>query len=369
MHDERTFVAVLYNFLGEDEYEKLKHVDPASLPFEAHYDVQVATVREEYHAVVKALRREGYRARAFNIKDDLRTLESLLRRTRRPDVVFNLIESFHDDPTLEGHITALFELHRVAYTGAPPFALALCQQKDVTKRLLRAHGVPTPRFRILQEPKITRRHGLEYPLIVKPAGEDASAGVTRFSVVHDYDQLRLQLAVVHEEFGVPILLEEFIAGTELHVSVLGNDPPHVLPMIAWDFSEVPEEYPPIISFAAKWDPLHEVYHRVHSVCPAELPTRVRHRVERVALAAYRLTGCRDYARLDVRLRGNRPYVLEVNPNPDLTEGVSFMESAEIAGYSFGATLRAIVQLALERRPEPLAPPPVAPDAGPSPSGG
>ena len=355
MSDGKLTVAVLYNHVDEDEYEKLREIDPETLPFEAEYDLDVATAEEEYQAIVKALKREGFVARGVNIREDVRRLERVVR-TQRPDVVFNLIEHFHAQPLLESYVPGIYELHNVAYTGAPPFALALCQRKGLTKQLLLANGVPTPRFRLLANPKISRRHGLHYPLIVKPAREDASTGVGRESVVHDYDRLATRLGDVFEEFDPPILVEEFIVGRELHVAILGNDPPQVLPMIEFDFSDLPEDYPHIISYDAKWNPLDEAYHRVHSVCPANLSSRVRAKVERIALDAYRLTGCRDYARLDLRLAPrSQVFVLEVNPNPDLTEGVSFMESAEAAGLSFGKTLRQIVEFALARRVGPGQP--------------
>lgn len=194
------------------------------------------------------------------------------------------------------------------------------------------------------------RHGLRYPLIVKPAREDASSGVDKEAVVYDLEQLENRIEHVFKEYGVPILVEEFIEGKELHVAVLGNDPPQVLPMIEFDFSDLPSDFPPIISYAAKWDPLKEEYHQIHTNCPAELPKRTVKRIAERVLDAYKVTYCRDYARLDVRLsKDNRIYVLEVNPNPDLTEGVSFMESAEKAGYSFSQTLRMIVEYALARR--------------------
>ena len=150
-------------------------------------------------------------------------------------------------------------------------------------------------------------------------------------------------------------MEEFIEGRELHVSVLGNDPPEVLPIIEFDFSELPSDHPTIISYDAKWNPLEESFHRVHSICPAKLTKRLEKKVRAAVLDAYKITGCTDYARLDLRLtKDNKVYVLEVNPNPDLTESVSFMESAEHIGLSFGETLAKIVEFALNR-PAPSVP--------------
>jgi D-alanine-D-alanine ligase len=352
MSDPNISVVVLYNQVGEDEYEKLKAIDPKTLSFKPEYDIHVATVSEEYEAVIKALRSEGFKVRGVNLRDDLHKFENSLRRNP-PDVVFNLVEHFKDDPELEASIAGLLDLHGVPYTGSPPFALSLCQRKGLAKQILLANGVPTPRFRLLTEPRIPKRHGLHYPLIVKPAREDASAGVGKESVVTDHVQLMNRLEYIFHEFSPPILVEEFIEGKELHVSVWDNDPPEVLPPIEFDFSDLPPDYPQIISYEAKWDPLVEVYHQVFTVCPAPLSKRALKRVEEVSVRAYELTGCRDYARLDIRLaKYNRPYVLEVNPNPDLTEAVSFMESAEKAGYSFSEALAEIVQMALSRKPEP-----------------
>ena len=341
-------VAVVYNHPGDDVYEKIREIDPQTLDFEPEYDIKVATVTEEYEAIANALKKQGYKVILLNIKDDIQILIDLIK-INPPDVVFNLIEFYRDDPNVEYLIAGLFNLYGVRYTGARPFTLALCQRKGMTKQLLLANNVPTPRYRLLMEPKLPGRHGLHYPMIVKPSREDASSGVDKGSVVYNLEQLNERIKKTFEEFRPPILVEEFIEGRELHVSVLGNDPPEVLPIIEFDFSELPEDHPNIISYDAKWNPLEESFHRVHSICPAKLTKRVEKKVKTAVLEAYKVTGCTDYARLDLRLtRDNKVFVLEVNPNPDLTEGVSFMESAEKYGLSFGETLEKIVEFALRR---------------------
>jgi len=351
----RKRVAVLYNHVGEDEYEKLKQVDESKLDFEPEYEIAVATVQEEYDAIVSALRAEGFDAFPYNLEERIDRLHSLA--AERPDAVVNLVEHFHDDPIHESAVAGYLDLCEIPYTGAPPFTLTLCRRKGLAKQLLRASAVPTPRYLLLWEPRVPKRHGLRYPMIIKPAREDASAGVDQESVVDDFQQLGERVEKAFESFGAPILVEEFIEGRELHVAILGNDPPIVLPMVEYDFTGLSEGRRGIISYAVKWDPLQEDYHRVHSVCPAKLSKRVRDRVAEVALHAYRILECRDYARLDIRLDPqNRPHVLEVNPNPDLTEGVSFMESAEAGGYNFATTLRMLVEMALGRAGAPPAPP-------------
>jgi len=350
-------VAIVFNHVGDDEYEKLKDVDPKSLGFKPEYDIHVATIMEEYEAIVDALKKEGFRPNLVNVNDDLTKLSTLLW-SHRPDVIFNLLEYFKEDPKLEAMVAGLFDLYGVPFTGAPPFSLALCQRKGLTKQILHANGVRTPRFHLLMKPKLRNRHGLHYPLIVKPAREDASTGIEKTSVVYDQSQLHERIDYAFEHFSHPILVEEFIEGRELHVAILGNDPPEVLPILEYDFSMLPPEFPRIISYTAKWEPLKEEFHRVHTICPAKLPKRVEARVREQALAAYHLTNCRDYARVDMRLSNDdHVYVLEVNPNPDLTEGVSFMESAEKAGLSFSKTLKMIVDMALSRTAKPAVPPP------------
>jgi len=341
-------VAVVFNHVGEDEYEKLKEVDPTSLSFKPEYDIHVATVLEEYQEIVTALQKEGFTVSMVNVDDNIDRLYDLLRKNP-PDVVFNLVEYIREDPKLESHVAGMYELLQIPYTGATPFGLALCQRKGQTKQLLLQNGVPTPRFHLLFKPELRKRHGLHYPLIVKPAREDASMGVEKASVVYDQEQLHDRIKHAFAQFAPPILVEEFIVGRELHISVLGNDPPEVLPILEYDFSQLPDEFPPMITYAAKWEPLKEEFHKVHTICPAPLSKKLEAKVRERAAQAYKLSNCRDYARIDMRLsKENRVYVLEVNPNPDLTEGVSFMESAEKVGLSFSQTLKRIVDMALSR---------------------
>jgi D-alanine-D-alanine ligase len=341
-------VAIIYNSTGEDHYEKIRETDPATLNFTPVYTLKVATILEEYNAIVNALKSEGYDSVLFNIEDNLPRLYEFLGQDP-PDVIFNLVEIFGSDARLESAITGMFDLYRIPYTGSDPFGLQLCQHKPITKQILLGSGIATPGYRILRTPKISRSHGLRYPLIVKPAREDASLGVEPGSVVYNYRQLAARVTHIFERFAPPILVEEFVPGKELHVSILGNESPQVLPMIEFDFSALPEDHPAILTYDVKWNPLDQAYHKVHARCPAQLEPEVEEIVKDLCVQAFQATLCRDYARVDIRMtEADVPYVLEVNPNPDLTDGVSFMQSAERAGMSFSQTLAKIVEFAILR---------------------
>jgi D-alanine-D-alanine ligase len=349
---KRTFVLVLYNFCGEDEYETLRRKvlngDVVS-PTGDEKDLEnVATLREEIDAIVKALEDAGYESRAVNIEDDFGRLYRCLT-SPRPDVVFNLVEFFNGEALQEDRVAALYDLLRVPYTGSPPMTLAVCQRKGLAKRILRAFQVRTPRYKLAKERPLPKLTGLRYPLIVKPAWEDASIGVDNLSVVNDRAQLESRVERILDRHNQPALIEEYIEGRELGVSVIGNENPRVLPVEELDFSGLPPGQPRIISYESKWNPLHAAFHMGKLVCPARLSRSIRQKVNKVALQVYQALGCRDYARIDMRLdRQNRLFVLEVNPNPDLTEGVGFIASAKAADISFSGAVRMIVEEALAR---------------------
>jgi D-alanine-D-alanine ligase len=144
-------------------------------------------------------------------------------------------------------------------------------------------------------------------------------------------------------------VEEFIEGRELNVAVMGDKRLRVLPISEIDFSEMPDHLHNIVSYQAKWDPDHESYHKTIPICPAPISKKIEKRAKEVAFKAFKVMGCRGYARVDIRLaKDNKLYVLEVNPNPDLTEGAGFMRSAEYAGMTYGQALKRIVNYALSR---------------------
>ena len=345
----RSKVLLLYNETNPELYIYKSELEKSNLNFKPYFEIENVTPMDEYDQMGQRIATEGYEVKCLNVNDNLDVLLNALHE-EKPDVVFNFVEIFHGNPKLEMNIAGLFDLFGVPYTGAPPIALATCQNKLLAKKILIANGIQTPAFEIfpvIAGIKINPK--LNYPLIVKPLFEDASVGIENASVVYDLKSLKKRVLHVHAEFKQPALVEEFIEGRELNVSVLGDRELQVLPISEIDFSTMPEHLENIVSYQAKWDSLHEAYHKTIPICPAKLPKKLLAKIEKIALRAFSVLHLRDYARVDMRLRADgEVFVLEANPNPDLSEGAGFMRSAEAAGYPYEKALDKLIQLALAR---------------------
>jgi D-alanine-D-alanine ligase len=341
-------VAVVYSEVPTGQCPEEADLRRIPVDFKPYFDLEKREWEEEVSDIVQALQKEGLEAYSYNLQGRFDTFIKMLR-VRSPKIVFNLVESFYDFPLQEMMTAGVCEMFCIPYTGSTPLTLGICQRKGLSKQILLANGVRTPRFKLITEKDTFLRHGLHYPLMVKPAREDGSMGIENESVVFSLKKLKERLNQVLDEFHQPAILEEFIEGRELSVSILGGGEPLVLPISEVDFSGMPQSLHPICTYQAKWEPKHEAYHRTIPICPAHLSKGIEKRVKEIALKAYQIMGCRDYARIDIRLdKRNIPFVLEVNPNPYLSEGIGLMRSAQAYGLSFNQTLKRIVEFALER---------------------
>ena len=313
------------------------------------------TVAEEVELIEDSVREGGHEVISFNIEDNFENLMSVLEK-ERPDAVINLVEFFHDDLENEMHVPALFELLDISYTGNRPLALALCQKKPHAKALLMAAGLPVPRGIVVERGSAPPDLALRYPLIVKPAYDDASGGIDAGSVVRDRAALDARVQMVVGDHKMPALIEEYIEGREIHCAILGNDPPEPLPLYEMKFKEgsVDNEgraLPHIITYRAKWDPYSRDYYSMESKCPVDdLEPEVVEHVQEVAVRAYQTLGCRDYARVDMRLdpKTGEVFILEVNPNPDLADGCAFAQCVRASGRTYSQVIQQIVGFALGR---------------------
>ncbi len=349
----RARVLILWNQLDDDVVELWRRDGRRSPEWDPNLIVEPwDTVAEEIEQIVECVREAGYDAKAINIRDDFDNLVETVK-AERADVVMNLIEWFHDDLEHETHVPAMFELLNQSYTGNRPLALSLCQKKPQAKSLLAAAGLPVPRGILVDKMSAAPAElGLNYPLIVKPAFDDASGGIDAGSVVRDRAALDARVRMVVVDHKMPALVEEFIEGREIHCAILGNQP---LPLYEMRFKPNGVDndgrpLPNIITYRAKWDPYSRDYYAMESKCPVEdLGGELTAKIQGIAMRAFAALGCRDYARVDMRLdaKGN-PYILEVNPNPDLADGCAFAQCVRASGRTYAQAIQEIVGYALDR---------------------
>jgi len=350
-------VLILWNQLDDDVVELWRRDGRKAPEWDPSLEVEPwDTVAEEIEQIVESAKEGGYEAKAINIRDNFDNLLDIVK-AEKPDVIMNLIEWFHDDLENETYVPAIFELIGQSYTGNRPLALALCQKKPHAKSLLAAAGIPVPRGIVVEaQSKAPKDLALRYPLIVKPAYDDASGGIDAGSVVRDRAALDARVQLVVGDHKMPALVEEFIEGREIHCAIIGNNPPNPLPLYEMKFKDGGVDndgraLPHIITYRAKWDPYSRDYYAMEPSCPVEgLEPETIKNIQEVALRAYKTLGCRDYARVDMRVDTStgEAFILEVNPNPDLADGCAFAQCVRASGRTYAEAIQEIIGYALER---------------------
>jgi D-alanine-D-alanine ligase len=241
-----------------------------------------------------------------------------------------------------------YEALGFTYTGAPPEVLSLAYDKPRWKELLREANVPTPVDRVYHGPEVD--DWSIFPAIVKPAHAHCSTGIDPDAVVLDADALRERVGWMLDEIGQPAMVEPFVDGREFHVSLWGNGCIDMLPPAEMDFSALPDLRDRLCSYDAKFTPGSPAFEAISVSLPARLRAPELLALEQVCSRAYRVLGCRDYARVDLRLKDGVFFVLDVNPNPDMTVDTSFVLGAELRGTSYGELGSRLVNLAARRHP-------------------
>ncbi len=331
-------VVILYNLLERLEKGEEKDI------------LAEDAVLEEIGAVKEAVGSLGHQCFLIAVRDEILSMVHWLKEIR-PDVVFNLCESVYGNSCWEMNIPALLDLFRVPHTGSTALTLGLCQDKGKVKDILLSHGILTPRYKIFDR-SVAPIKGNIFPVIVKPLHEDGSLGISKASVVFDDGALNRQIQYVIEKYDQPALVEEFIDGRELNVGLLEkNGKVETLPISEIDYSEFPEGVPKICGYEAKWVPESSEYQKSKPICPAPLEWMVKKRVEHIAIRAYKLFGCRDYARVDMRIdREGKIYILEVNPNPDISPQSGMARAIKVQGMSYEEFIRVLLERAFQRKP-------------------
>lgn len=266
-----------------------------------------------------------------------------------PDVVFNLTESLAQDSAHEIVMPAVLDMLGISYTGSGALALGVCLNKPRAKDVLMARGVPTPASCTLERAKDAAGIDLPYPLFVKLAREDASVGILSDNVVWNRRALVKRVRALIDEFDQPVLVERYVEGRELNITLLGNKKIKALPFHEIDFSSMPKDKPNIVSYAAKWEEDSPEYAGTKPVPVKGMEPALRASIQRTAVAAFRALDLRDYGRVDFRLADDgTPYVIDVNPNCDISPGAGVARAAEVGGMTYPQLIGRICEVAWER---------------------
>ncbi|MEO8702557.1 MAG: D-alanine--D-alanine ligase [Kofleriaceae bacterium] len=320
--------------------------------YDTEPEVDAVAVEDSAQAIVVALRETGYAAELVGMRglDVFEVLGKL--RTDKPDLVFNLCESMAGEPRNEPTLVGMLDLFKLPYTGADLLALASCLHKHRAKDILLGRGIATPPFRLLERDTVAdpSLDALDYPWFVKLAHEDASIGITEENLVRTPAALRARTRALFEEFDQPVLAERYVEGREINVTLLGNGPElRMLPLHEIDFAAMPPDRPRIVSYAAKWEADHVDYAGTKPVPLRDASPAMVAAVEQIARGAWAALGLRDYGRVDLRVDAEgQPWVIDINPNCDISPDAGVARSANVAGISYAQLVDQIAKAALRR---------------------
>lgn len=310
-------------------------------------------ISEQVELIGSVLNEIGYSVISMGIGHDVVGFLKTIKK-EKVDMVFNLCESVFGESTKEMHIPAMLDLLNIPYTGSGALTLGLTLDKGMAKGILVSNKINTPGYRVfhneVKETDASILNVFDFPLIVKPLLEHGSLGISQESVVTSQSQLIAQINGLISRYKQPAIVEEFISGREIYVSIIGNrNEEVVLAMSGIDFTQLPKGKFPILSYAGKWEKDSLEYQATIPVCPMDLSREIYDEIEGIALKVFRLMDCRDYARIDIRLTNeNVPYVIDINPNPCLDEKAGLAISSRASGIKYPELIDKIVRSAWSR---------------------
>ncbi len=343
MHKEK--ILVCYNspvsvyevYSGKPKNEVLQSDDMSETGFMKEIGLIETSLRKYFENVVTL-------AIDKNIQHTIDHLKEIA-----PDAVLNLVESVEGIASFEAYHAGIYELLGIAYTGNTPQCLGNCLHKERAKHLLKSYQISVPASMIwkVHHKSNKKTFNLRFPVIAKLLKEDASIGISERSVIYNYEELEKHIKFLIRNYRQDILIEEYIEGREFNIGILGTE---ALPISEISFEGLPQGFPKIVTYEGKWIPESVYYKNTVPVCPADVTPELKVKLEETALRAFNALGCRDYARVDIRLNDNgQPFVIEVNPNPDISTDAGFTRASGVAGYPFDLMLKKIVEFALERK--------------------
>lgn len=310
------------------------------LEWKAQYDV-VAGLRDLEHDV-----------RILGLSTDLGVLRDTILEWK-PHISFNLLEEFHGVSVYGAHVVSFLELMRQRYTGCNPRGLLLAYDKALSKKILSYHRIRIPRFAVFPRRKAVRRPPeLRFPMLVKSMTEEGSYGLAQASIVSNEEKLRERVEYLHGQLNTDAIAEEYIEGRELYVAIIGNRRLRTLPVLELDFGTMPEGAHLIATDRVKWNHEYQKKHGIKITLPRNLAPELVKKLERTGKRIYRILSLSGYARIDFRLKPDGElYVLEANPNPDISYGEEMSQGAAAIGMSYEDLIQRILTLGLNYQAE------------------
>ncbi len=295
--------------------------------------------------LTQALQERGWQCVLVKYFDSLAELD---RYDPREWLVWNWGEEIGGRPWTDAVVAGELERRGFTYTGSSAATLALTTDRVKVKLRLQAAGLPTLPAQLLADPS-QANDWHTFPAIVKGASQHGSFGIDRDSIVEDAAQLARRIAYMRERYGDVSLVEPFLDTREFHVAVLGNGRLAALPPAEYDYSAFPDMRDRLFTYSWKYDETTWGFHAVKVISPSPADNAsLRHKLEQLAMAAYRTMGVSDYGRVDMRLLGEEPQILDVNTNPDIDVASAFVVSAIASGMSYADVVERIVECAVTR---------------------
>lgn len=298
--------------------------------------------------VLAALGELGHSVEHLAIFDDLNLLRQKLDAFQ-PDIIFNLADQFKNNRAFDQNIVSFLEMHGVTFTGCGSTGLTLCKHKAISKKILGYHRIHVPEFTVIARGKrCSRPARLKFPILVKPLKEEASYGISQASFVENDEQFKERVQFIHTSHDCDVIAEEYIAGRELYVSVLGNHKLDVFPIRELVFKEVPPDEPKIATYKAKWDEEYRKKWGLQNQFAEALDPALTRDIVQTCKRIYRLLTIDGYARVDLRVTPqNEIYFIEANPNPILAADEDFAQSALKAGLAYPQLIARIIRTGLK----------------------
>ena len=297
--------------------------------------------------ILGALKALGHEVSLLGIYNDITPLFEEIKENP-PDVIFNLMEVFHDQTHLEKNMAALLEILNIPFTGASSGVLYACNNKALHKKIFSYHRIKVPRFHDFSlNSRVFVPAKFQLPAVIKPLCEEASRGISKASIVDNSAAFIERVKFIHQHMGLDAIAEEYIEGRELYVTAMGHKQITVFPPRELLFKKIPDGEPHLATYKAKWDDAYRKRWGIDSVVARNLDETTLRRIEEVCRRAYRALDARSYLRFDIRLTAQGDvYIIEPNANPCIARIDEMAQAALQAGVNYQELIQKVLEQAI-----------------------